>query len=346
MNDDMVPEEGVQEYNQLLMTLRSSAQTRVPIVPEEQATIVAQVRKRLRQAMSASSRPDVGAFTLQHDLGLHIPTKQARKSTRLVANLLAAVVVIGLILGSWALFRVHPISSGTPASSSISEPGPVARVQVGGLEASMHVLIGGPYFLSELLPIDVSLTNHTHQPVVLDGVNHTADLCFSSALMVQVTAGGNPSYTFPRLDVACTQPAFFTEVKPGQTITIHQYIPLTRSRAVTLTMGPSTSYRADPLNGRWPTVHIQVNPQVPQNRVLSLQSRQRQVVIGIPAGAKAHLLYMQTMSCERYFDSSGSRWTPLATTVLHEPACPTTHPHWEYIVSAPGYPIVSGRQAA
>jgi hypothetical protein len=210
----------------------------------------------------------------------------------------------------------------------------------------MHVLIGGPYFLSELLPIDVSLTNHTHQPVVLEGINRTADLCFSSALMVQVIAGGNPSFTFPKLDVACTQPAFATEVKPGQTITIHQYVPLTRSREVTLTMGPSSYHLSDPLNGHWPTVHIQVNPQVPQDRALSLQNQQRQVMIDMPAGAKAHLLYMQTITCENYFGSINIQWTPLLTNVLDEPTCLTAHPHWKYIVSAPGYAIVAGSQAA
>jgi hypothetical protein len=208
----------------------------------------------------------------------------------------------------------------------------------------MHVLIGGPYFLSELLPIDVSLTNHTHQPIGLEGINRTAELCLNSALMVQITAGGNPSFTFPKLDFVCTQSALGTEVKPGQTITIHQYVPLIRSREVTLTMGPSSHYLADPLNGHWPTIHIQVNPQVPQDRALSLQNQQRQVMIDMPAGAKAHLLYMQIVTCDSYIDSTDDHWMPLSTTVLHEPICPTAHPHWGYIVSAPGYSILSGSQ--
>lgn len=344
MSDDLVPEEEKQEYNQLLTILRSSSQRQVPIVAGEQAQIIAQVRERLALAMSAPSLSNVGSFTQQRKFGLHAPTRQASKSTRLVTNLLVALVVVGLILGSWALFRADPFSNGaaTPQSVSVSGPGPTAQTQAHGLEASMRVLIGGPYFLSELLPIDVSLTNHTHQPVDLDGSNRTADLCFSSALMVQVTAGSNPSFSFPKLDVACTQPAFMIEVKPGQTITIHQYIPLTRSREVTLTMGPSSPHLADPLGGHWPTIHIQVNSQVPQDRALSLQKQQKQAIIDMPAGAKAHLLYMQTITCENYLDSSGDQWTPLSATVLHEPTCPTTHPHWEYIVSAPGYSIVSG----
>jgi len=213
----------------------------------------------------------------------------------------------------------------------------------------MRVLIGGPYFLGELLPVDVSLTNHTQKTVMLDGINRTATLCFSSALLAQVTEGSDPSFSIPRLAVACTQPAFITEVKPGQTLTIHQFVPLTRSRAVTLAMkggtfGPMTSPLDAYFHGDLPIIHLQVNPQVPRDRALSLQNQKRQVMIEMQAGAKVHLLYMQSISCVSYLDSSGTQWTPLATNVLHEPTCPTAHPRWEYIVSAPGYSIVSGSQ--
>src|SRR5215472_15191583 len=95
MNDDLVPEEGKQEYTQLLTILQSSSQRRVPIVAREQAQIIARVRERLALAMSAPSLPDVGAFTRQGEFGLHTPTKQVSKSKRLVANLLAALVVVG-----------------------------------------------------------------------------------------------------------------------------------------------------------------------------------------------------------------------------------------------------------
>jgi hypothetical protein len=53
---------------------------------------------------------------------------------------------------------------------------------------------------------------------------------------------------------------------------------------------------------------------------------------------------MQSMSCDRYLAVNGARWTPLATTMLEEATCPTAHPTWVYIVSAPGYTIVSGSQ--
>jgi len=355
MSDDFTPEESEQEYSRLLTTLRFSAQRRVPIAEGERTQIIARVRERLARAASTSTLPDVGTLPAQHQFAPHLPTRQARTSTRFVAQLLAALVVIGLIFGSWALFRAYPFSHGTSVSPAISVPGPATQAQADGLEASMHVLIGGPYFLSELLPVDVSFTNHTQRPAGLDGslriVNKSiANACFPSALLVQITQGGDPSYTFPQLDAACAQPYYVTEVEPGQTLTIHQYVPLTKSGDVTLTRGgvlPDDT--GDPLDRQWPTVHlqVQVNPQVPQDRVLSLRDQEGQVTISVPAGAKTHLLSMQSITCDGYgWLGNPGQWTPLSTNVLHEPACPTAHRHWTYVVSAPGYAIVSGSQTA
>lgn len=354
MNDDVVPEESTQEYTQLLALLRSSSPGHVPIAASEQTETIVRVRERLELAMPTSSLPDVGALTLQPQFVPHIPTRQARRPARLVANLLVALAVLGLILGSWALFRTYPFSNSTPASTPVSETGPVAQAQNGGLEASVHVLIGGPYFLSELLPIDVLFTNHTQSMVGLGGSlrianNSVANPCFPPELLVQVTKGDSPSYLFPTLSVACAQPYIVTEVEPGQTVTIHQYAPLTESGEVVLTRGELLPGRfADPLNRRWPTVHmqVQVNPQVLQDRALSLLSQDGQVIISGPAVAKAHLLYMQSITCDGYNVADPSQWTPLSSTVLHEPACPTAHRHWTYVVSAPGYAIVSGSQIA
>jgi hypothetical protein len=356
MSDDLVPEEGEQEYRQLLAMLRSSSHRRVPIAAREQAQIVTQVRERLARATSTSTLPDVGAFTPRSQFVPHLPPRQARTSTRFVNNLLAALVLIGLILGSWVLFRAYPSSSHrTPVSTVSSGLGPVAQTQVDGLETSMQVLMSGPYFLSELLPVDVSFTNHTQKPVGLDGSlkienKSIANACFPPALLVQVTQGGEPSYLFPRLDAGCTQPYIVTEVEPGQTITIYQYVPLTRSEGVTLTRGQvPPNYTGDPLDRQWPTVHLhmQVNPQVPQDRALSLRSQGTQVMISVPAGAKPQLLSMQSITCDGYGGPGNpGQWTPLSTNVLHEPTCPTAHRHWTYVVSAPGYAIILGSQTA
>lgn len=351
MRDDLVPEEGEQAYTQLLAMLKSSSQQRVQIEAREQAQIVAAVRERFAQATPASTLPEVGAFIPQRG---HSPTKQMSKPMQLVANMLAALVVVGLIFGSWALFRAYPFSNGTPASPTDAGSGPSTQAQSSGLEASMRVLTDGPYFLSELLPIDVSFTNQTQRPVGLDGAlrienNSTANGCFPPELLIQVTQGDNPSYSFPQPGFACTQPYVMTEVAPGKTLTIHQYVPLIKSGEVTLTRGTSLSDRTDdPLDRRWPAVHlqVQVNPQVPQDHVISLLNQEGQVMISAPEGAKAHLLYQQSITCDRYNLGNSGQWAPLSSNVLREPACPAAHRHWIYIVSAPGYAIASGSQTA
>jgi hypothetical protein len=349
MYDDLVPEESRQEYRPLMTALRPSPQRRETITAAEQAQIVTRVRERLEEAMSTSTVANMDALPSRGQFVPRPPARQMKPSRRIVANLLAAIVVIGLILGSLALFKVFPTSKKAAVSPTVTAAGsgPIAQTQANGLQASMRVLIGGPYFLGELLPVDVSLTNHTQKAVVLDGTNRTATLCFQSALFAQVTQGNGPFFTIPKLEVACTQPAFITYVQAGQTLTIHQYVPLTRSGAVTLAMkggtfGPMTSPLDTYMHGNLPILRLQVNSQVPPNRALTLERQKGQVAIKIPAGAKPRLLYMQSISCDSYLDSSSDHWTPLATNVLREPSCPTAHPHWEYIISAPGYSIVYG----
>jgi hypothetical protein len=362
MRNDLIPEEGEQEYTQLLTMLRSASQGRVPITSREQEQIIARVRERLASTTSSSlstssstSTPDVGTFPPRYQFVPHLSRRHARTSTRLVTNLAAALVLIALILGSLALFRAYPLSHlhGTTASTVASRRNPVAQAQSHGLQASLHVLIGGPYFLGELLPIDVSFTNHTQKPVWLDGSvripnNGTANACYPSELLAQLTQGSNPTTTIPQLDFACAQPYILTEVKPGQTITIHQYVPLIKSGDVSLIRGILFPNRSgDPLDRLWPDVHLQlqVNPKAPKNRAISLRNQQGQVLINAPAGARAHLLYMQEITCDGHDLANPGQWTPLTTTVLHEPSCPTAHRHWTFIVSAPGYEIAYGKQA-
>ncbi len=353
MSNDLVPEETEQEYTQFLTILRSASKGQVPITAEEQTQIIAQVRTRLASATSTPTLPEAGVLIPQHQFVPHSQGRQTKISMRFVAHSLAVLVVIGLILGSWALFRSYPSPHRTAVSTVVSSPPPATQAQANGLEASMRMLIGGPYFLGELLPIDVSFTNHTQRPAGLGGSvrivnNGTANSCFPSALLVRVTKGSNPSYSMPELDVACTQPYIVTEVQPGRTITIHEYVPLTKSGEVTLTRGIlPPDYIGDPLDRRWPTVHMQVhvNPQVSQDRILSLLNHQGQVIISVPAGVKVHLLYMQSITCDGYSSGNPNQWTPLSTNVLHEPACPTAHQHWTYVVGAPGYAIASGSRA-
>jgi hypothetical protein len=240
-------------------------------------------------------------------------------------------------------------------------PAPRAQTQAGGLDATLQVLIAGPFFLRELLPVDVSLTNQTQQAVLLFEQHTTADLCHDSALMARLSAGSDPSVVFPPIPIGfdCDNVLRTTQVQPGETLTIHQYVPVTRSGAVTLSMQsarlctPATPPCRSatpapylPLDGHWPTVQLQVQPQVPQDRAITLHEQPGRILIDAPAGAQGQLLAMQSVDCGLTGVVNGARWTPLATNVLEEPACPSASPNWTYILSAPGYAIVSGRQPA
>lgn len=101
-----------------------------------------------------------------------------------------------------------------------------------------------------------------------------------------------------------------------------------------------------PLAGRWPSLHIYVKPQIPVNRAISLHEQGTQVIVQAPAAARTHLLYRETISCDGYpgMDEGIADWSSLSTTHLSQPACPTAHKHWVYIVSAPGYAIAAGKQ--
>lgn len=254
-----------------------------------------------------------------------------------------------------------PTSPTVTVAPATTAPAPRAQTQAGGLDATLQVLIAGPFFLRELLPVDVSLTNQTQQAVLLFEQHTTADLCHDSALMARLSAGSDPSVVFPPIPIGfdCDNVLRTTQVQPGETLTIHQYVPVTRSGAVTLSMQsarlctPATPPCRSatpapylPLDGHWPTVQLQVQPQVPQDRAITLHEQPGRILIDAPAGAQGQLLAMQSVDCGLTGVVNGARWTPLATNVLEEPACPSASPNWTYILSAPGYAIVSGRQPA
>ena len=347
MFDDMIPEEREEQHKQLIALLRRGLREPVVISPPEQSQIIARVRERLTQADDLSPRLEEMPVQQPGQTRSRPKVRISSRRGRLprFVNGLVAVLVVGMLAGaSLLLFRpsLHQHAARPPVGST----GPTARTQVNGLQASIHLVTQGPYFLSELVSVDVSLTNHTHKTVELLGGNKPDDACFSSALSAQITGGSTPSYTLPRFDVACAQSLHVTLLAPGQTLTIHYYLPVTKSREVTITMGPMRAPPrvASPLDGHWPSLRIRVDAQVPSDRMLSLHAQGAQVIIQAPPAARAHLLYRESITCDQYVDGIHADWTPLATTVLSQPACPTPHKHWVYIVSAPGYAIVAGKR--
>ncbi len=344
MFDDMIPEEREEQYKQLITLLRRGLREPAAISSPEQSQIIARVRERLTQADDLASRPEAMPVQQPGQTGSRPRARTSSQRGRMLrfVNGLAAVLVVSMLVGaSLLLFRssLHQRAARPPTDST----GPTVHTQANGMEASLHLVTTGPYFLSELLSADVSLTNHTRMTVELLGRNKADSVCFSSALNAQVTGGGAPAYTLPRLAVECAQPLYITGLAPGHTLTMHYYLPVTKSGEVTITMGPMrVPHLASPLDGHWPSLRIRVDAQVPSKRMLSLHAQGAQVMIQAPPAARTHLLYRESITCDQYGDGSHADWTPLATTVLSQPVCPTAHKHWVYIVSAPGYAIVAG----
>jgi len=346
MFDDMIPEEREEQYKQLITLLRRGLREPAAISSPEQSEIIARVRKRLTQAEDLASRPEAMPVQQPGQTGSRPRARTSSQRGRMLrfVNGLAAVLVVSMLVGAaLLLFRssLHQRAARPPTDST----GPTVHTQANGMEASLHLVTTGPYFLSELLSADVSLTNHTRMTVELLGRNKADSVCFSSALNAQVTGGGAPTYTLPRLAVECAQPLYITGLAPGHTLTMHYYLPVTKSGEVTITMGPMrVPHLASPLDGHWPSLRIRVDAQVPSKRMLLLHAQGTQVMIQAPAAARTHLLYRESITCDQYGDGSHADWTPLATTVLSQPVCPTAHKHWVYIVSAPGYAIVAGKR--
>src|SRR5258707_4740176 len=127
MQDDLVPEEGEQAYNQLLALLRSSSQKRVPIAATEQAQIIARVRERLVQTDQGDSfngnlpLPQIGVLdSIPHQAqSPAAKPRHDRQRLRLMA-LLAAAVIVAVLLGTPLLLRPWLLSTGgyNPANST------------------------------------------------------------------------------------------------------------------------------------------------------------------------------------------------------------------------------------
>ena len=366
--DDSIPEETEAQHLELVTMLQHTYTKPVPLAPNEQEQIIAQVRERLlridqvdtQNEDSSSMQVGIADSTLRPSVAFPGKTRSAGKIMRLV-NTFAAVLVIGAIIGaSVLLFTRHPSTSTTPTVPAV---GPVdtpvtVHTERDGLEASMS-LTPGPYFLSEMLAADLSLTNHSHTTYSLGGAD-VESLC-GSALNIDVTGGSAPYYTPPPMfypPIAC--PLTMTILKPGQTIHLRQYLPLIASGHVTLTEGAlclvkvngsGTTNGPCPLDGYWPSIHINVNSRVPSDRMISFHRSGSHVFVDAPGGARSRLLYLYSVTCQDFRDQGGSGtgnfiWEPIPTNEVKEPGCPGKNVKWTFAFSAVGYSIVSGSYPA
>ncbi len=358
--DDMLPEEQEEQHRELITLLHQAYQQSLASTANAQEQAIQRVGERLAMmednvALSEETLPE--QLHVEQALWREPETVRGRPGRRKRAmhliNTLAAVLVVGLLIGgSIVLFTNRPQSTtagpvGTPVT---------VRVEAGGLEMSLSVT-PGPYFLSELVVADMSLTNHSHTTFMLRGKE---SLCFPALRLYQI-GGEGPHYTLPLHG----NPVFFgcnasdSQFEPGQTITNQQYEPLTSSGHVILTAqaqflkteGGGLTYGPSPLDGHWPSLQIQVASHVPSDRLFSLHLKGSQVVVDAPPNL--HLVYRFIESCVGDGpspDVGSLTWDPISTRILNVPGnlvgCPAKDVRWQYAVSVAGYAIVAGKYPA
>lgn len=351
---------------------------------------LARFKKRLQAQNTAASLPyangniDPATFPLSTSeregsmLNPLCPSTPRHRSGALAQTLVAALIIAAL-LGSTLLLlrsRVSPTENHPQQTPSIGPVGtPVTiRSQAGGMEMTMQIT-PGPYFLSEMLAADLSLTNHSQTTFLLQGTwdnpGIVDDHCHLP-LKVVMKGGDSPRDTLLERNLAaafsCYGTPGTTQLLPNQTITICQYLALTSSGRIALTVQGTFQKPAlgqdgvvhivsapGPFDGHWPSLQIAVQAQMPSQRLISLQAQAAQVIVDAPPAARGHLLYMSVYDCVdgRSTQHGGSGyWINLTTMVIEKPQCgfsvsngtptPATFVHWVYVVGAPGYSIVSG----
>jgi hypothetical protein len=104
--------------------------------------------------------------------------------------------------------------------------------------------------------------------------------------------------------------------------------------------GTVNTQESSALNEPWPNIAITVAPQIPSDRLLSLQALGNAVIVNAPDIVRPHLVYFYTVSC-LHGSGTNDGWDPLKTTILQEPYCDDLIRHWVYAVSAPGYAVAA-----
>jgi hypothetical protein len=368
--DDVLPEEQEEQHRELITLVHQAYHQFHASTADTQKQAIQRVGERLammedKAALSEETLP--GQLEMEQAL-LREPETVGRRPGRRkravhLLNVLAAVLVVGLLIGgSIALFtKRSPSTTAGPVGSPVT-----VHAEAGGLEMSLS-MTPGPYFLSELILANMSLINHSHTTFML-----REGLCFP-ALRLEQTGGESPHYTLPLhgnvVFLGCNEHE--GSLEPGQTITDQQYELLTSSGQVTLTatakfvkdvvrkmikpgFGPVDVHGDTPISnplGHWPSLQIQVASHIPSDRLFSLHLQGSQVHINAPP--YLHLVYRFIESCVGdglSIDVGSLTWGPISTRVLNVPGnlvgCPAKDVRWQYAVSAAGYAIVGGNYPA
>ncbi len=368
-SDDRLPEENHRQQKELVTLLRKAYQAHPDLSPEEHEQILARVRGRLLQTEQALStneeaplHPVGSAYSSPFNRTSLFPQPRRGRSFREVLNTLAAMLVVGvLISGSLLVFThlssQHHSGPGLVRSFSLGKTATIVS-SAGGLEMSLS-LTSGPYFLSEMLAVDISLTNHTQNTYYV-GLPFVVDPC-GYWPGVMVTGGNKPYYDIPiATDHSCPPLVENAPLKPGQTLTVHRYLPLTESGKQTFTAqtefysassqgsNPWPSLVSPPLEKHWPAIQISVSPTIPSASKLSFRIEGSQVIVKAVTGTPSRLVYLYGVGCQDFNNDGGGTgtgnygWEPISTNRVNKPGCPGKNVQWVFAFGAPGYGVVTG----
>lgn len=272
---------------------------------------------------------------------------------RLARAIILSCAVV-LALAGMLVLRGAPGSAG---GSDVMADGPATQVTANGVTLSLRIS-SGPYFLSELVAVEMTLANGSGTSYHVQGAAR-ATVC--DAALWMMLSGGTPGYTLPtRGFMSC--PPITSELKPGDTWDVVEMLPLTSSGNVTLTAHVEFAVQAVSADGQayqttgagpfahgWPALHITVGTAIPAGRTISLHASNlatiHTVSISAPETAREHLYSIFVTTCR---DGQGGAahislaWQPTGT-MLTEPDCSGTDETWSYSVGAPGYAIASGK---
>lgn len=367
--DDSIPEEIETQHVALVSMLRRAHPSPVQLTSDEQTQIIERASQRLLLTDRAVSTSDeqaaqpvgtISSFPLKKPAAKPFAIRRDRRITRFT-SMLAAVLVVAAITGaSLLLFQQHKTKTTISIPNPVARPGNMVTVfsEAGGFEMTLS-LTPGPYFLSELLAADISLTNHTQKTAYV-GLPFTGSAC-GYMTGVQVTGEDTPQFVIPiPTDHSC--PAAFgntTPIKPGQTLTVRKYLPLTNSGHLTMVAETAffTSTRqppnlfpkqiSSPLDGHWPSIQIDVTSKVPADRTISYHRDGSRVFINAPTDAQHQLQYLYSVFCSDYTGQGGTGtgnfgWETLQKNIVGEPGCPGKNVQWRFAFGLPGYGIVQG----
>jgi hypothetical protein len=367
-NDDLLPEERDWQHHELASALGRVYQPSMPLSDAEQGESIMRVRERMQASRAAEHQGAEQQTGTANSMPLRpVAPTALRPRWRIMTfvNGLAAVLVIGAIIGASVLLFTRHSSPGTltPALPTGNSPGltVVASSTVDNVTLSL-ALTPGPYFLSEMLESRLTLVNNS-QRNVYPGSPFSGSRSCGYYPGVEINYTGNPEFNIPiAFDHSCPySPDRPVTLKPGQDITFTGYIPLQQSGQLTLTapvyfytgpasqqLFPGPTSVPDPFGNVGLVAHIQVSKAVPANLKIPFKVQGYNAIVEAPESARGPLLYAYSIGCQDYNNDGGSTWSGnfgwdrLTNATIRRPGCPGKNLQWSFAFAIPGYAVAVG----